>query len=100
MTRRRPQTENAKRPPWVIVAGGFHQAGGMDRANAALATYLCELGWPVHLVGFRVDAGLEQNSSMTVHRVDRPAGSFFLGEMKLGRTGRAIAREITAHRPD
>ena len=72
----------------------------MDRANAALATYLCELGWPVHLVSFRVDADLEQNSSVTVHRVDRPARSFFLGEMKLGWTGRTVAREITARRPD
>src|SRR5216683_1137873 len=100
MTRRRPQTENAGRPPWVIVAGGFHQAGGMDRANAALATYLCEIGRPVHLVSFRVDAGLERNSSVTVHRVNRPAASFFLGEMKLGWTGRTIAQEITARRPD
>jgi glycosyltransferase involved in cell wall biosynthesis len=100
MTRPGAQTENARRPPWVIVAGGFHQAGGMDRANAALVTYLCELGWPVHLVSFRVDADLEQNSSVTVHRVERPAASFFLGEMKLGWTGQKIAREITECRPD
>jgi len=25
-----------KRAPWVLIAGGFHQAGGMDKANAAL----------------------------------------------------------------
>jgi glycosyltransferase involved in cell wall biosynthesis len=100
MTRPGEQTGNSRCPPWVIVAGGFHRAGGMDRANAALATYLCELGWPVHLVSFRVNAELEQNSSVTVHRVERPGGSFFLGEMKLGWTGRTIAQEITAGRPD
>jgi glycosyltransferase involved in cell wall biosynthesis len=97
---RTSEAENGGPLPWVIVAGGFHYAGGMDRANAALATYLCELGWPVHLVSFRVNAELEQNSSVTVHRVDRPAASFFLGEMKLGWTGRTIAREITARWPD
>ena len=100
MTRAGAQTGNARRPAWVIVAGGFHRAGGMDRANAALATYLSELGWPVHLVSFRVNADLEQNSSVTVHRVERPAASFFLGEMKLGWTGRTIAQEITARWPD
>jgi glycosyltransferase involved in cell wall biosynthesis len=100
MTRAGAQTENATRPPWVIVAGGFHQAGGMDRANAALATYLCELGRPVHLVSFRVNDDLEQGSYVTVHRVGRPGASFFLGEMKLGWTGRMIAQEITSRWPD
>ncbi len=26
--------------PWVVVAGGFHGRGGMDKANAALAACL------------------------------------------------------------
>ena len=28
--------------PWVIVAAGLHQKGGMDKANLALADYLLE----------------------------------------------------------
>ena len=31
---------------WVIVAGGFHDLGAMDRANAALARYLIEARGP------------------------------------------------------
>src|SRR5260370_71696 len=30
--------------PWVLVAGGFHQHGGMDKANSALAAFLASRG--------------------------------------------------------
>ena len=48
-----------ERTPWVIVAGGFHHRGGMDRANAALAAYLLESGTPVHLVGHEIGQRLD-----------------------------------------
>ena len=53
--------------PWVIVAGGFHPRGGMDRANAELAAFLASAGTPVHLVAHEIDA------SLTEHRLVTPA---------------------------
>src|SRR5260370_7678696 len=65
MTSPRSQTENAGVPPWVIVAGGFHQAGGMDRPTAALATHLCEPRSPVSPVRLPANARPHPNSSVT-----------------------------------
>ena len=42
--------------PWVIVAGGIHRRGGMDKANAALAEYFASQRKRVHLVAFSVDS--------------------------------------------
>ena len=61
--------------PWVLVAGGFHQLGGMDKANSALAEFLLAQGHPVHLVAHQVASCLAAHSRVTVTRVDRPAGS-------------------------
>src|SRR5579863_1197311 len=83
-------------PPWVIVAGGFHREGGMDKANASLAAYLCAQGVPLHLVTYRVDPELAANPLVTVHCAGKPAGSFFLGGGRLDRLGRSVARKIAS----
>jgi glycosyltransferase involved in cell wall biosynthesis len=91
---------SVERAPWVIVAGGFHQHGGMDRANAALAAYLLESGVPVHLVGHEIDPGFVEDSRATVHVVPRPRGLPGLSERLLGRTGSRVARTVVARYPD
>jgi len=83
-------------PPWVLIAAGFHHEGGMDKANAALASYLCREQIPVHLVGFRIDRELAANPAVTVHYVRKPAGSFFLGNRLLSRVGTAVAQAVVA----
>jgi glycosyltransferase involved in cell wall biosynthesis len=85
--------------PWVIVAGGFHQDGGMDKANAALATFLLERGTPLHLVAHRVDPELSARPGVRIHLVPKPVGSFFLGEWMLDRSGRAVARRVVTQSP-
>jgi len=85
-----------ERTPWVIVAGGFHQRGGMDRANAALAAYLLESGTPVHLVGHEIDPRFAADPLATVHIVPRPRGLPRLSERLLGRTGTQVARTTVA----
>jgi glycosyltransferase involved in cell wall biosynthesis len=85
--------------PWVLIAGGFHNRGGMDRANAELARYLVGRGHPVHLVAHQVDADLARMPAVTVHPVVRPARSFLLGERLLAREGRAVAAAVTSHDP-
>jgi glycosyltransferase involved in cell wall biosynthesis len=82
--------------PWVLVAGGFHRNGGMDKANLALAQYLVEQGSPVYLVCHSVDPELAQHPLITVNLVSRPAGSFFLGRPLLDICGRRIARKVTS----
>jgi glycosyltransferase involved in cell wall biosynthesis len=86
--------------PWVLVAGGFHRNGGMDKANLALAQYLVEQGTPVHIVCHTIDEDFSKYPSVTVHLVPRPAGSFFLGRPMLDMKGRKIARMITRQAPD
>lgn len=90
---------SAKANPWVLVSGGFHGRGGMDRANAALAAHLLDRGHRVHLVAHDVDPTLSSRPGVTVDRVARPAGSFLAGELLLGRRGRAVARRVTAGQP-
>jgi len=85
--------------PWVLVGGGFHRHGGMDKANAALAAYLLERQTPLHLVAHQVDPELCEHPGATVHLVPRPLGSFFLGEWPLERRGRSVARDVTARWP-
>jgi glycosyltransferase involved in cell wall biosynthesis len=87
-------------PPWVLVAGGFHQRGGMDKANLALAKYLAEQGTPVHIVCYSIDAELARHPLVTVHIVSRPANSYFLGRPLLDFTGRRIARRVLSRWPN
>ncbi len=84
---------------WVLVAGDFHRAGGMDRANAELAQYLCAAGATVHLVSFRVDPALAAHPNVRVHRAARLAGSHFLAQGLLNRLGRAVAAHVLARTP-
>ena len=82
--------------PWVVVAGGFHQHGGMDRANAALAGYLLDRGHPVHLVGHEIDPQLVAHRLASPHVVARPRGAPGLAERLLGRAGASVARTVLA----
>jgi glycosyltransferase involved in cell wall biosynthesis len=84
------------RSPWVIVAGGFHDHGGMDRANAALATHLLESGVPVHLVGHEIESRLHAHPLATLHVVPRPKSLPSLAEWLLGRRGVQVASRVTA----
>ncbi len=87
-------------PPWVLVAGGFHGNGGMDKANMALAQYLVGEGTPVHIVCYSIDADLARHPLVTVHVVSRPAKSYFLGRPLLDFTGRRIARRVLKRWPN
>ena len=90
----------AEPAPWVLVAGGFHLNGGMDKANLALAQYLVGQGARVHLVCHSVDPDFARNPRVTVHQVSRPAGSFFLGKPLLDWRGRKVARQVQRQWPD
>lgn len=81
---------------WVLVAGGFHRGGGMDAANAALAMHLADRGSKAHLVCHRADEDLHKHKMIEVHRVERPAGSFFLGQWLIDSTGRRVAGAVLA----
>lgn len=106
-TQQTPETKRGQRlaaaddlsAPWVLVAGGFHRSGGMDKANLALAQYLVERNTPVHLVCHTFDSDLVPHPLVTVHRVSRPAGSFFLGKPLLDICGRKVARTVTQRWP-
>ncbi len=85
--------ERAERD-WVIVCGGFHRRGAMDRANAALAGYLVEGGHRVHLVAHDVDRRWLAEPRVDVAIVKRPAGSFMAGELALERRGHRAAAVV------
>jgi glycosyltransferase involved in cell wall biosynthesis len=85
--------------PWVLVAGGFHQSGGMDKANSALAEYLVSRGHPVHLIAHEVAPCLAAHPRVTVTRVGKPGGSYFIGDWLLGLRGKAAARAAVAQFP-
>jgi glycosyltransferase involved in cell wall biosynthesis len=78
---------------WVLVAGGFHRSGGMDRANAALAEYLLQERNSLSLVAHRVDSFFSEHPSVRVHLVRKPANSFLLGGFLLNRRGQLVARQ-------
>ncbi len=69
----------------------------MDAANAALAMYLADRGSKVHLVCHRADDDLRAHKMIEVHRVERPAGSFFFGQWLIDASGRRVARTALAH---
>jgi glycosyltransferase involved in cell wall biosynthesis len=84
---------------WVIVAGGFHERGGMDRANAELAGYLLASGVKVHLVGHEIDADLSAHPLASASLVPRPKGMPALAEWLLARRGLRVARRAVAGSP-
>jgi glycosyltransferase involved in cell wall biosynthesis len=83
----------------VLVAGGFHDRGGMDRATAALARHLAHRGTPVHLVGHEIDPEIAALPGAVILKVSRPAGSILLGEAGLDRAGRRIATRLRRDHP-
>jgi glycosyltransferase involved in cell wall biosynthesis len=85
--------------PWVLVAGGFHQHGGMDKANSALAAFLASRGHQVHLVAHEVAPCLAAHPRIAVTCVGRPGGSYFIGDCLLGLRGKAVARAVVAQFP-
>lgn len=84
--------------PWVIVAGGFHRKGGMDRLNWALARHLIKLGNPVHLVCHSIEPELREGVR-SVDIVPRPGNSFMLGGFLLNQRGRGAAQRLTKQSP-
>jgi glycosyltransferase involved in cell wall biosynthesis len=74
--------------PFLLVAGDFVRTGGMDRANFALASFLARSGHPVRLVAHRADPELAGRPGVSVRRVPKPLGSYFLGQWPLARAGR------------
>jgi glycosyltransferase involved in cell wall biosynthesis len=84
---------------WVIVAGGFHDLGAMDRANAALAKYLLDRGARVHLVGHEIEDPLRRDPSAVCHKVPRPKSAAPLAESMLSRKGLTVAAEVIATDP-
>ena len=86
-------------PDWVIVAGGFHDHGAMDRANAALATYLSGCGARVHLVGHDIDVRFRRDRRVVCHDVPRPRSAAPVAESLLSRRGLAVASHVTAAMP-
>lgn len=87
------------RDPWLIVAGGFHSRGGMDKANSALASYLLERGHAVHLVAHEIDSELSGHARARAHVVARPAGSVLLGEQRLSFAAMRVLRALRAQQP-
>jgi glycosyltransferase involved in cell wall biosynthesis len=88
-----------ERTPWLIAAGGFHARGGMDKANAALASYLLERGHTVHLVAHEIDPRLAGHTLARAHVVPRPRGSILLGEQHLSRVAGRLMRALRAENP-
>lgn len=84
--------------PWVLVCGGFHRLGGMDRANLALAEALLEEGREVYLVGHNFAPELPANPRVHATVVPRPLG-ILVGERALRHEGMRVAAEVTRRRP-
>ena len=72
----------------------------MDRANAALASYLLGAGHRVHLVGHEIDAALMGHPLCCVHAVSRPRGLPALAERRLSRTAETVARNLVSRDPN
>src|SRR5215212_7923170 len=87
------------REPWLIVAGGFHSRGGMDKANAALASFLLERGHVVHLVAHEIDPRLAGHARARAHVIARPGGSALLGEQRLSVAAARAMRRLRARSP-
>lgn len=81
--------------PWVLVAGSFHDRGGMDHANAELARFLLRRGTPVHLVSHYIAPDLTQAGAVA-HLVPKTANSFFVGEWRLAAAARPLLARLCA----
>ena len=87
------------RSPWVIVAGGFHRSGGMDKANLALAEHLVSVDIPVHLVSYSIDEKLASHPLVICETVARPGGIYAIGDQLLNLKGRAVAKRVLSSHP-
>lgn len=87
-------------PEWVIVAGGFHDRGAMDRANAALAAHLLRQGVRVHLVGHEIDERFRRDEYAHCYDVPRPRSAAPIAESMLSRRGVSVALQVTASCPE
>ena len=94
-----PHGNSAQSREWVLVAGGFHQHGGMDQLNAALANYLLAQNATVHLVGHEIDPEFQRERGARLDRVSRPVRSIWLGQRGLARRGRRAAAAATGRNP-
>ena len=86
--------------PWVLVCGGFHRFGGMDRANLALAETLLAQGRTVYLVSHNIDPELGSHPNAKPIMVPRPLDSILLGERALQCKGFETAQAVRRHFPD
>jgi glycosyltransferase involved in cell wall biosynthesis len=86
-------------PEWVVVSGGVHRRGGMERANAALVCHLLDRGATVHLVAHEVDDELRRQARLRTTLVALPAGVQALTDVALTRAGRRVAAEVRARAP-
>jgi glycosyltransferase involved in cell wall biosynthesis len=84
---------------WVIVAGGFHDRGAMDRANAALAAHLLRQGARVHLVAHEIDERFRRDAYAQCYDVPRPRSAAPLAESLLSRRGLSVALQVTTACP-
>jgi glycosyltransferase involved in cell wall biosynthesis len=89
-----------RRAPWLLVAEGFHARGGMDKANAALASYLVSLGIPVHLVAFSISPEINSKAGVTSTSAAIAGRWPPLGPIHLARLGRRAAWKLTSHVPN
>lgn len=94
-----PGLQRRSTASWVLVAGGFHRNGGMDRCNRALARFLVERGDRVHLVCHDADHEFLKQERVSVHQVGKPGGSFMLGGLLLSREGRKVAHRVSLQSP-
>jgi glycosyltransferase involved in cell wall biosynthesis len=84
----------------VMIAGGFHPLGAMDRANYELAWHLADrVRAKVCLVSHAVQARLASHPNVTWHYVPRPLKSYALGEILLRWRGRWIANHLKGRNP-
>jgi len=83
---------------WVIVAGGVHDHGGMERANAWLVRYLTTTGATVHLVTHEAAPDLVERPRIMLHKVRRIAG-LTAADVLLDRAGRRVARTVCRQSP-
>ena len=93
----RSASANEAAAPWLLIAEGFHQRGGMDKANAAFAHYLVSQGIPVHLVALSIDSDIGGQPGITSIGAQFARGPRPLRKVHLARLGHAVARRLTNH---
>ncbi|HJU11820.1 MAG TPA: glycosyltransferase family 4 protein, partial [Candidatus Binataceae bacterium] len=84
---------------WTLIAEGFHRRGGMEKANAALASYLSSQGIPVKLVAFSVDPELRGKPGVSCTIAAAAGRRPLLGRLYLAQLGHSTASESTAKSP-